>query len=178
MTMGFRRDRRGRPTIELAVEEAVVLRGLVDQLLGLLDDLPRGDPGLAELGISENTTEPEDTVLARLFPNGYRDDPDAAGEFRRYTESSLQDGKRAAAETVLKSLDSAMDGRLVLEDDQARAWLRALNDLRLALGTRLEITEESYGRYEGLDWDDPRFGMFAIYDWLTTLQDSLVRALM
>lgn len=178
MTLGFRRNRKGQPTITLAAEEAAVLRGLLDQLLKLLDDLPRGDPGLAELGISENTREPEDSVLARLFPDGYREDPDAAGEFRRYTEATLRDGKRTAAETVLKSLDTGLDGKLVLDEEQAQAWLRTLNDLRLALGTRLEITEESYGRYAGLDWNDPRYGMFAAYDWLTALQDSLVHTLM
>jgi hypothetical protein len=177
MSMGFRRERNGQVVIKLTAEEAVVLRGLLDQLLRLMEDLPRGDPGLAELGISENTREPEDSVLARLFPDGYREDPDAAGEFRRYTEATLRDGKRTAAETVLKSLDAGLDGDLVLDDDQAHAWLRSLNDLRLALGTRLEISEESYGRYKALDWDDPRYGMFAAYDWLTALQDSLVHAL-
>jgi hypothetical protein len=177
MAMGFRRDRKGQVVITLAVEEAAVLRGLIEQLLRLMDDLPGGDPGLAELGISENTKEPEDAVLARLFPDGYREDPDAAGEFRRYTEASLRDGKRAAAETVLKSLDTGLEGELTLDEDQAGAWLRVLNDLRLALGTRLEITEEAYGRYAGLDWDDPRYGMFAAYDWLTAMQDSLVHAL-
>jgi hypothetical protein len=64
-----------------------------------------------------------------------------------------------------------------LDTADAQAWLRALNDLRLALGTRLEITEDSYERLAGLDWDDPRYAMFAIYDWLTLLQDTLVNSL-
>jgi hypothetical protein len=173
---GFARDRTGRIAIELAPEESVVLQGLLRQLLTLLDDLPGGDPGLAELGISENTAPPGDAVLARLFPDGYQEDAAAATEFRRYTEASLHDTKRANAETVLKVLTDE-GGELHLERDEAQVWLKVLNDLRLALGTRLEITEESYARFEELDWDDPKLGMFAAYDWLTMLQDTLVRAL-
>jgi hypothetical protein len=179
MSRGFRLDRRQRITLELAEEEAAILRGLAEQLLELMSRLPDGDPGLAELGISENTEVPEDPVLARLFPDGYQEDPDAAGEFRRYTEASLRDGKRAAAETMLKSLsgDFRAQSTIILDTADAQAWLRALNDLRLALGTRLEITEDSYERLAGLDWDDPRYAMFAIYDWLTLLQDTLISSL-
>jgi hypothetical protein len=173
---GFSRDSKGRIAIVLAPEESVVLQGLLKQLLALLDELPGGDPGLAELGISENTEPPEDAVLARLFPDGYQEDDEAATEFRRYTETSLRDGKREAAQTMMKALDDT-GGELLLDREEAQAWLRALNDLRLALGTRLEITEESYERFEELDWSDPKFGMFAAYDWLTMLQDTLVRAL-
>jgi hypothetical protein len=179
VSRGFRHDRQGRITLGLVEEEAAILRGLAEQLLELMSRLPDGDPGLAELGISESTEVPEDPVLARLFPDGYQEDPAAAGEFRRYTEASLRDGKRAAAETMLKSLtgDFGADGQVVLDRSQAQAWLRSLNDLRLALGTRLEITEDSYERLAGLDWDDPRYAMFAIYDWLTLLQDTLVNSL-
>jgi hypothetical protein len=174
MTNGFRRVGDGRIGLDLAPEEGAVLRGLVEQLLELMEALPAGDPGLAELGISESTEAPADPALARLFPDGYRDDPDAAGEFRRYTESGLRDGKREAAETVLKGL---AETKIVLDDVQAHAWLRCLNDLRLTLGTRLEVTEDFYERAEELDWDDPRYALYAVYDWLGLLQDTLVRSL-
>src|SRR5207247_1848096 len=108
--------------------------------------------------------------LARLFPDGYQEDPAAAKEFRRYTEAGLHDAKRANAEVVLKGLGDE-GGEVRLDQDEAQMWLKALNDLRLALGTRLEISEESYARLEELNWDDPKFGMFAAYDWLTMLQD-------
>lgn len=137
-----------------------------------------GGPGTAELppiGLSENTTVPEDPVLARLFPDAYREDDEAAAEFRRYTEVGLRDGKISAATTVLDGLGAG--GEIVLDTEQAQDWLRALNDLRLALGTRLEITEEMHERIAELDPDDPHYPAYAAYDWLSFLQESLVRAL-
>ena len=174
MSTGFRRSRHGL-RITLSADETTIIRTLMEQLLELLGELPESDATLAELGISENSKPPDDPVLARLFPDGYRDDTEAAGEFRRYTEAALRDGKREAVAVVLASVRKP--GDITLDAGQAKAWLRALNDVRLALGTRLEITEESYERMGELDWDDPKFPMFSMYDWLTFLQESLVRAM-
>ena len=102
-------------------------------------------PGAAELdamlGFSPRTRAPLDPALARLLPDAYRDDPDAAGEFRRYTEQSLRSAKQEVARTVLDTLP-ADGGPVKLSREQAQAWLRALNDVRLALGVRLGVTEE------------------------------------
>ncbi|MFD0688381.1 DUF2017 domain-containing protein [Actinomadura fibrosa] len=166
--------------VRLETEEAALVRALMEQLLGLLGDAPGADDELASMGIAENAVKPDDPVLARLFPDAYRDDGEAAGEFRRYTEMGLRDGKREAASTVLESLKDLERGTVaetVLDDDQAQAWLRALNDVRLALGTRLDIGEEWYEEAARLDPSDPRMPMFAAYDWLTMLQESFVRAL-
>ncbi|HEX2315721.1 MAG TPA: DUF2017 domain-containing protein [Thermomonospora sp.] len=169
------RVRRG-VRVRLEPEEAALVRALLEQLLALLGEPdPAADPLAAALGIAENAAKSDDPVLARLFPDAYREDSGAAAEFRRYTEVGLRDGKREAAETVLASLRSGTD--VVLDDDQAQAWLRAVNDLRLALGTRLDITEEWYEQAAELDPDDPRYALYAAYDWLTMLQESLVRAL-
>ncbi|TDC68318.1 DUF2017 domain-containing protein [Actinomadura sp. GC306] len=162
--------------VRLAAEEAALLRALMEQLLALLGDAPGEDDELASIGIAENATKPDDPVLARLFPDAYQDDGEAAGEFRRYTEMGLRDGKREAAETVLGSL-SEPGQDVLLDEKQAQAWLRALNDVRLALGTRLDISEEWYEEAGALDPRDPRAPLFAAYDWLTVLQESLVRAL-
>jgi hypothetical protein len=130
---------------------------------------------LPPIGLSDNTSLPEDPVLARLFPDAYHEDDQAAAEFRRYTEVGLRDGKIAAATAVLDGLGAG--GEIVLDSEQAQDWLRALNDLRLALGTRLEITEEMHEKLADLDPDDPRYPAYAAYDWLSFLQESLVRAL-
>jgi hypothetical protein len=115
-------------------------------------------------------------VLARLLPDAYRDDPEAAGEFRRYTELSLRDGKVAAARTVLGTLP-ARGGRIRLSPPDAEAWLRALNDVRLALGVRLGVTDDFEEVGNGINPADPRAAYVWVYHWLAYLQESLVEAL-
>jgi hypothetical protein len=173
MNTGF--ERAGKTVrLRLSAEEAAVVRTLVEQLLTLLGERPGNEGELAALGISERAEVPEDPVLARLFPDAYRGDDEAAGDFRRYTEAGLRDRKERDAAVVLEGLRA---GEVTMDDEGAQAWLRVLNDVRLALGTRLDITDESYDRMAALTPDDPRYAMFAVYDWLTILQESLVRAL-
>jgi Domain of unknown function (DUF2017) len=87
----------------------------------------------------------------------------------------LTQHKRATAVTVLESLDRpAEDGVRTLSSDVAVAWVAALNDIRLALGTRLELTGEDRTDPEDLAEDDPRRPALALYDWLTWLQETLV----
>jgi hypothetical protein len=119
---------------------------------------------------------PTDPVLARLLPDAYSDDPAAAGEFRKYTESSLREAKKYFAQTLLETLPEG-GGRVKLTGDQARDWMRALNDVRLMFGVRLEVTEDFEEQLAGLDPKDPRVAAFEVYGWLGSLQESLVRAL-
>lgn len=129
------------------------------------------------LGISDQTSPPEDPALARLFPDAYRDDPKAAGEFRRYTEVGLRARKIADARQVLGTL-AGVGRRQRLDVPTATAWLRTLTDLRLTMGTRLEVTEEMDEQaWASWDDDDPRKPVFAVYSWLGWLQEMLVRAL-
>ncbi|GGM85363.1 hypothetical protein GCM10010106_35410 [Thermopolyspora flexuosa] len=173
---GFKAGRDGRVSIRLDHGEVAILRSLVAQILDLVGPGSAGsdDPLERALGIgAAEVTPPTDPVLARLFPAAYADEKEAL-EFRRYTEPSLRDGKRADAEVVLRT---AVPGKIELDAEQATAWLRALNDVRLALGTRLEVTEEVHEQIERMSEDDERYAAFVTYDWLTYLQDSLVRAL-
>ena len=130
----------------------------------------------AMFALSDSAMLPDDPVLARLLPDAYPDDAAAAGEFRRYTESGLRSGKVAAARTVLGTLPED-GGRIRLSADEAQAWLRSLNDIRLALGVRLEVTEDREAMLEGAGQDSPRAAGLWIYDWLTLLQETLVEAL-
>ena len=141
-----------------------------DQPPDPLDDLAR------LLGQTGPATPPDDPVLARLLPDAYSDDTEAAGDFRRFTEQELRNGKAAAARTVLATLPED-GGRVRLSEEEAQVWLRALNDVRLALGVRLSITEDFDARVANLDPADPRSAYMWIYDWLTFLQETLVRAL-
>jgi hypothetical protein len=145
-----------------------------------------GDPGQADLfadlekmfneTAARPPEAPADPVLARLLPDAYTHDPEAAGEFRRYTESSLREAKKYFAQTLLETLP-AEGGRVKLTADQARDWLRALNDVRLMFGVRLEVTEDFEEQLAGLDPKDPRVAAFEVYGWLGSVQDSLVQAI-
>ncbi len=198
-TGAFRRS-RGRVSARFTASQAVILRNLVSQVAELMggaagpgiadataadaatDPAGRGEPvpSVEDLAAMMNaagpTSPPDDPVLGRLLPDAYRDDPEAAGEFRRYTEQGLRSGKVAAAQTVLDTLP-ADGGQVRLRPEDAQAWLRALNDVRLAVGTVLGITEDYEDELETASWADPRSAYLEVYHWLGYLQDSLVRAL-
>jgi len=196
-TGAFRRS-RGRASARFTAAQAVILRNLVSQVAELMGTgadpgapgpaaagqgpAGPGEPALsldelaAAIGASGPTSPPDDPVLARLLPDAYRDDPEAAGEFRRYTEQGLRSGKVAAAQTVLDTLPAG-GGHVRLRPEDAQAWLRALNDVRLAIGTVLGITEDYEDEMEAASWADPRSAYLEVYHWLGYLQDSLVRAL-
>jgi hypothetical protein len=137
-----------------------------------------GDVGKLEemFALSDSAALPDDPVLARLLPDAYADDPAAAGEFRRYTESGLRSAKVAAARTVLGTLPED-GGKVRLSADEAQAWLRAINDIRLALGVRLDITEDRDAMLEQASQGSPQAAGLWIYDWLTLIQETLVEAL-
>jgi hypothetical protein len=166
-------------------QEAAVLRGLVRQLDEMLrtraDDAPQDE--LAELtGIRTGPSEsPEDPVMSRLLPDFHRLDPDAPGQddidsasaLRSLHEPELIDAKLGVAATVLESLPPD-GGDIRLTFEQADAWLSAVNDVRLALGTALDVTEDMP---EDLPESDPRAPHLGVYHWLTWVQESLVQAL-
>ena len=175
---GFRRTFGGRLVLRTDDVERGLLADLVTQLEEFVapDDNPHADPLARMVGIDPDAERPDDPALARLFPDAYSDDDEAASEFRRFTERSLRDGKLAHARTVLDGLARAGD-KITLSDGEAQAWLGTLNDLRLTLGSRLDIQEDSHELFAALPQDDPAFGAFWVYDWLTYLQETLVRAL-
>jgi hypothetical protein len=183
----FRPVRGGGVRAWLAASEASLLRSLVGQVMSLFEDEdnmgPAASHDLADLealeallhepGVPPRT--PEDPVLARLLPDGYRDDPEAAGEFRKYTESSLRSAKLEAAQQLLDTLPDE-GGRVQLTTEESLAWLKALNDVRLALGVRLGVTEEFEEQWARLKPDDPQWAAFEVYAWLGAVQESLVQA--
>jgi hypothetical protein len=179
MTRGFRRTRDGRFTVRLSTGELALLRRVVEELLGLLGEPAPETPdieAMEQIFQTTGTEPPDDPVLARLFPDAYENDREAAGEFRRFTQYGLQEQKRQAAGTILETTEQAA-GKVVLEPEQAEAWLRALNDARLALGIRLDVSEEAHEELARMDQSDPRYMGYATYSWLSFLQETLVRAM-
>jgi len=199
----FRSTKGGGASVWLSAGEATLLRALVVPVMELLNDpdrpAPPPEPAQSEPAQSgpvaddsadlfddlekmfnETTAAPPDApadpVLARLLPDAYQDDDEAAGEFRKYTESSLREAKKYFAQTLLDTVPPK-GGRVKLTADQARDWLRALNDVRLMFGVRLEVTEDFDEQLASLDQKDPRLAAFEVYGWLGAVQDSLVRAI-
>jgi hypothetical protein len=176
---GWRRAGRGarsRLVATLDPQEAAVLRGLVEEVLRMLgartEQHPRDE--LAELtGLAPGpSTKPDDPVLARLLPDFATDDAQLAGALRELHEPELIAAKNGAAAVVLETLP-ANGGRVELTVPQADAWLAALNDVRLALGTALDVSEDMP---EELPPDDPRAEHLGVYHWLTYVQDGLVQS--
>ena len=139
-----------RVRLRLDVHERLLLTDLLDELGRLLDD-------------------PDDPELRRLFPPAYSDQVEDE-QYRSLVRDQLVSGRAKALATVRETL---VDETLDLE--QADQWLRALNDMRLVLGTRWDVTEQL--DYAALDPDEPRDRELAVYGYLSWLQEQLVEAL-
>jgi Domain of unknown function (DUF2017) len=146
----IRRDADGNVRLHLQRHEVALLRELLDELESLLED-------------------PEDPALRRLFPPAHADHENEE-QYRSLVGDQLLSGRTKALATVRDTL-----GTNTLDPDQADAWLRALNDLRLVLGTRLDVSEEI--DYAELDLEDPHGRELAVYGYLSWLQEQLVEAL-
>lgn len=142
----------GEVQLRLPPEERDLLRGLPGQLRSMLGD------------------EPEDPALRRLFPPAYTDAPDHEAEYRQLMGDELVE-KHLSALTVLEETAEAER----LTEEQANAWLSALNDLRLVLGTRLDVSEDMLA--DEVDPSDPEAPALALYAYLSWLQEQLVDAL-
>jgi hypothetical protein len=147
----FERGEGGAVELRLSRDERSLLTGVIAELRALLEGVP-GDPS-----------------LRRLFPPAY-DEAEDERAYRELMGSELLDGRRAALDVVAQTIDSER-----LDAEQADAWLRALNDLRLVLGTRLDVREDTFA--EELGRDDPRAPALAVYAYLSWMQEQLIEAL-
>jgi hypothetical protein len=156
----------GECVARFSPQEAQVLRQCVAELAELISNDP----------------DPDDPAVERLFPDVYPEDPEEQDEFRRFTEADLKAAKLDQAKTVLSDLvDNG--GEVRLPEEQADLWLRALTDIRLTLGTRLGVQDDTDILAEldsavGRNPTSPRVGQLTVYAFLTNLQESLVSALM
>jgi hypothetical protein len=149
--------RRGRLLLRLDSAEIELLSLLLDELEAVLD----------------GATDPDDDVLNRLYPSAYRDDDEADVEYRSLTESTLRAERHERIEACRADLHAAGDVELTDADD-ARRWIQVINDLRLALGTRIGIQDDD----QDADLTESAAPPRVIYYWLTDLQDSVVHELM
>jgi len=145
MTFGFVPEGDGAGVLVLPPWLVLpLLSSLADLRSTIASDAPEAsssDP-LAELvGIEPDAEQPLDPVLARLFPDAYQGDDEAAAEFRRYTRRRMRQVKLDNADVAIETLDNAVV-EIPLSGDEVQAWLRTLNDLRLATATRLRIEND------------------------------------
>lgn len=161
-------------TLERA--EAQLLRAMVEQIRDILAARSAQHPAdeLAVItGIRTGpSTAPSDRVLARLLPDFSREDSILAGGLRSLHEPDLIDTKDGVAAVLLASCPDN-GGTVRLDPEQAAAWLSALNDVRLALGTVLDVTEDMP---DELPDSDPMAPHLGVYHWLTYVQETLVLA--
>jgi predicted lipoprotein len=158
----FARRRAGTVDVTLTEPESALLRSVATQMSGVLE----APEGLAE--------------TRRLFPPAYEDDAEAQAEFAGLMSSDLLDGKRKAVTSLLETLERGAvkrgGWRVTLSGEEADDWLAAINDARLTLGTRLDVTEESYDR--AISPEDPDALALEVFRYLGWLEDNLVVTLM
>jgi len=130
-------------------------------------DMLRSVPGQLRELLGGDLDAPE---LRRLFPPAYQDDAELQEEYRRLTIDDLADRRREALQVVEETVDADH-----LTEEQLNAWLGVVNDVRLVLGTRLDVTEDSYLRPP--PQDDPRFAQFALFAYMGFLEENIVEAL-
>jgi hypothetical protein len=172
----------------LAAHEAGLLNSLVTSMLGMLEERESSAPSdeLEEItGMKTGNSEPpQDDTMKRLLPNFYRsqrDHPAGSGTaeslnsaLRSLHEPEIIDAKRQAAQRLLDTCPQG-GGKFELNESDAHAWAAAVNDVRLALGTMLDIGANGP---DALPSDHPMAGHLDVYQWLTVLQEYLVLGLM
>ena len=162
MAGSFKRVGNDRVRVRLGHDEVALLRGLPDQLRTVL-----GEGG-------------DEPVNQRLFPPAYLDVADIENdtEYQRLMHEDLVKEKLAnldlVTDTLARGSSSVRRWTVELTDEEATAWLGVLNDLRLALGVRLDITED----YDGdVDPSDPNAPAFRLLSYLGWLEEQLLGAL-
>jgi hypothetical protein len=151
MSKALRRTRDGGYKVSLSAEERSLLAGLAPRMREVFDDA-------------------EDPVLERLLPVAYPEDADRQTEYRLLVQDELMESHMGA----LRVLEETA-GAERLDEEEVLAWMRAINQVRLVMGQRLSVTEDGAERPTSVG--DPRAASFAIYDYLSSLQDDIVGAL-
>ncbi len=220
-----RRRRDGHVVFDLDLVHAGVVAEALEQTRAVLEDgtpppvqafTPAPEPGtgdpdeefdaiVAGLGLGPgggpaDEALRDDPVVRRLLPDAYLDDPEGSADFRRLSGGAVRSSKVAAIDSVLADLDllRVQDGGVAVAPDRATAWLTALNDARLALGTLLALGEDDdlYAELDAYEQavedqvaaggDESEAGQgeaalrayrIAVYDFLSALLDMVVRAL-
>ncbi|MCC3280853.1 DUF2017 domain-containing protein [Arthrobacter caoxuetaonis] len=181
MATGFKLTRKGI-TAHLEPGERTLLRGLFSDVITMLtpDTPAHTDPLAAMVGMDTSAEVPRDPALLRLLPDAVHGNDDDALEFRRLTERSLREGKIGSLQAASLALES---NQMHLDPEQARHFAQALNDVRLVLGSRLDLrtdedAEALHSITEPGDAEDVEQYLALVYNFVTWLQETLMKALL
>jgi len=181
MARAFKNTRKGI-TGHLEPGERELIRRLFEDIIAMLEPRTAAaeDPLAAMVGLDPHAARPEYSALLRLLPDAVRGDDDAALEFRRLTERSLREEKLAALRASTLLLEHSP---LQLNQEQARLFARAVNDVRLVLADRLDIRtdEDAQALHDIDDWSQAEnldTYLALVYNFLTWLQEALMQALL
>jgi hypothetical protein len=153
----IRRDPTGSVLFQLEEYEGDLMRQLLKEMTTLLEaDIP-----------------PSDAVLKRLFPDAFEDE-EKAGAYRELIGNELHDRKTAALRTARETVGESGPVDATLDEEQVDRWLALLTDIRLAIGTRLDVTEERMAAE--LDPADPDAAALSVLHWLGWIQESILAA--
>ena len=172
----FSKTADGRLVVGFTDVESDIIADLAAQIAGMLAPLATShdaDPLYDAVGIGGSTSIDPDPAIARLLPDAYGDDSEAASDFRTLTERSLASRKVANARVVIATLERE-NGRVELTEEQAQSWLRTLSDIRLTIAARLGIRDDGD---EGATDTDAAVALHDLYDWLAFVTESLLDAL-
>jgi hypothetical protein len=130
--------------------------------------------------ILDELKDTADPGMRRLFPPAYEKEPELEQEFASLTRDELLERKRNGALAVIASIDGGKTKRGLwsarLDEETSQSWLGLINDARLILGTRLNVTDDE--PHEPLPPDHPDAPSHNIYIYLSALEWSLVETLM
>ncbi|MBG0741743.1 DUF2017 domain-containing protein [Paeniglutamicibacter antarcticus] len=185
MAKAFKYGRKGI-TGQLEQAERDLLRNLFSDIIDMLEpeSAAHTDPLAALIGLDMDVRVPTDPALKRLLPDVVNaEDAESTAmalEFRQLTERSLRENKIGALRAAALNLDS---DKMVLNDEQAKFWAMALNDVRLVLGERLSIRGEADADriHQLQDWsqaDDVDSYLALVYNFVSWLQEGLVQAML
>ena len=151
----LRRLRNGTYALHLPPEERALLGVVPQQLLASLELLESGD---------DRTPD----SARRILPIAHPRDAAAEEDYVRRHRPTLLARHMESLDLIARTAESNK-----LSAEELDAWLTAINDLRLALGVTLGVTEEQVEP----DPDSPDFADWIVYFYLSFLQGEILDVL-
>jgi hypothetical protein len=113
-----------------------------------------------------------DDRFRRLFPAAYHQDVELDEEYQRLMHGELLASRLDSLNRAHELLSRDADAEVVsLSEDEIDSLMKSVNDLRLVLGTLLDIQENE----PTIDEDDPAYPQFHLYTYLGWLLEWIIR---